>query len=200
MFGEIMIRGRLGSTHAGVVYAGQLAEQQVAVVVLSGGAEVDSFARARFEAAANALASDRTTEIVASNRDADIAPWVALSAGQGWAEAAHVSQWLLGAVVLEDVAPLGEVRGPEFRPHWYRRGGRRRPWPMSASEVLGPAGRWTFVAAFGVMVTVAVLALWIATLVFQAQPPIVPPPHSIGVTSFPPPPASSARSSIPPIL
>jgi hypothetical protein len=88
---------------------------------------------------------------------------------------------------LRDVAPAGEVRGPDFRPHWYRRrgAGRWRVWPLPWPTSLNTAGRWTFVAAFALMVAIASLALWIAVLIYHTQPPA--PRPQVNRTSVPPP-------------
>jgi hypothetical protein len=193
MLGDVMLRGRLGSCDAGVVFAGQLVDEPVAVVMLSEGAEGDSFARARFEAAGAALAEREAdggdhAGVLAFDRDAEVSPWFAIAAGEAWADGVGVSRSLLAAATLEDVAPVGEVRGPDFRPHWYRRRGvgRWRMWPLPWPTSLTSAGRWTFVAAFALMVAIASVALWIAVLIFQAQPPAPRPPH-VSRTSLPPP-------------
>lgn len=193
MLGDVLLRGRLGASDAGVVYAGQLVDQAVAVVLLSGGAEVDSFARARFEAAGEALADEggsrgETGDVLASERDAEVAPWFAIAAGVAWAEGLGASRRLLDAVTLDDVEPVGAVRGPGFRPHWYRRRGlgRWRIWPLPWPVSFSAAGRWTFVAAFALMVGIASMALWIAVLIYHTQPP-APRPPQVNRTSVPPP-------------
>lgn len=189
MLGDVVIRGRLVTTDAGVVFAGRLVDQLVAVVMLSGGAETDSFARARFEAAAQALFDDGNGDVVAIDCNADIAPWVAILVRDGWSEVLGIAQRLLAPVTLRDVAPVGAVHGPDFRPYWYaRRGiGRWRVWPLPWPDVLGPAGRWTFVAAFGLVLAIAALALWIATRVFDTQPPAPQPPQVTRTVPLPPP-------------
>lgn len=187
MLGAVMIRGRLTSSDAGVVYAGQLIDEPVAVVMLSEGAEADSFARARFEAAAQTLVDEGACDVAALDRDADVSPWVALAAGNTWTEALDACRRLLAAATLDDVVPVGDARGPDFRPHWYRRRGvgRWRVWPLPWPGALGSAGRWTFVAAFVLMIAIAALALWIAIRIFETQPPAPPPPQ---ITRTPPPP------------
>jgi hypothetical protein len=190
MLGAVLIHGRLAASDAGVVYAGQLIDQLVVVVALTDGAETDSFGRARFDLAVQAVIDDRTGDVVAADRDADVAPWVALASTDDWGEALGVAGRVLAPVTLTDVAPIGAVRGPDFRPHWYqRRGiGRWRLWPLPWPRDLNAAGRWTFVAAFGLMLVIAALALWIATLVFHSQPvPPPPPPRRTRIVPSPPP-------------
>ena len=46
--GDIALSGRLEVTDAGIVYAGVLADEPVAVALLTAGAEPDGYARARF--------------------------------------------------------------------------------------------------------------------------------------------------------
>jgi hypothetical protein len=193
MLGDVLLRGRLSSSDAGVVYAGQLVDEPVAVVLLSDGAEIDSFARARFEAAGEALADEATSDgepgtVLASERDEDVAPWFAIATGDAWSGGLDASRRLLDAVVLRDVASVGEVRGPDFRPHWFRRSGagRWRVWPLPWPSSLDAAGRWTFVAAFALMTAIASVALWIAVLIYHTQPP-APHPPQVSRTSVPPP-------------
>ncbi|MBA2558705.1 MAG: hypothetical protein H0V07_02260 [Propionibacteriales bacterium] len=203
MLGDVMIRGRLATSDAGIVYAGQLVDQQVAVVVLNQGAETDSFGRARFGTAVAALVDDGV--VVASDSSADIAPWVAVRAAT-WGDALAMAQRVLAPVTLDEVAPVGIVCGPDFRPHWYRRRGvgRLRVWPLPWPSVLSSAGRWTVVAAFGLMVAIAAIALWIATLVFDTQPPAPPPPTPAPITRPVPStsgiPLPTQSPSIPPIV
>jgi hypothetical protein len=188
MLGDVMLRGRLASSDGGVVFAGQLVDEPVAVVMLSEGAQADSFARARFEQAGAALSDAEPGGVLASERDAEVAPWFAVPAGEGWAGGIGRSESLLAAVTLADVTPVGQVNGPEFRPHWFRsRGaGRWRIWPLPWPGSLTAAARWTVVAAFGLMVAIASLALWIAVLIFHTQPP-APRPPQVNRTTLPPP-------------
>jgi hypothetical protein len=201
MLGNVMLRGRLETSDAGVVFAGQLVDEPVVVVMLSEGAEADSFARARFEAAGAALVDESPDDVLGSDREPEVAPWFAIATGDGWAEGVGRSRSLLAAVTLDDVAPVGEVSGPGFRPHWFqRRGvGRWRLWPLPWPASLTAAARWTFVAAFALMVAIASVALWIAVLIFHTQPP-APRPPQVNRTTLPPPapltlPKPSARPS-----
>jgi hypothetical protein len=188
MLGDVMLRGRLASSDAGVVFAGQLVDEPVAVVMLSEGAEADSFARARFQEAGAALSDAEPGGVVASEQDAGVAPWFAVPAGEGWVGGIGRSESLLAAVTLADIAPVGQVSGPEFRPHWFRRrgAGSWRIWPLPWPASLTAAARWTLVAAFGLMVAIASVALWIAVLIFHTQPP-APRPPELNKTTLPPP-------------
>jgi hypothetical protein len=197
MLGDVMLRGRLASTDAGVVFAGQLVDEPVAVVMLSEGAEADSFARARFEEAGAALSDTEPGEVLVSERDAEVAPWFAVPAGEGWVGGISRSESLLAAATLADVAPVGRVSGPDFRPHWFRRrgAGRWRIWPLPWPASLTAAARWTLVAAFGLMVAIASLALWIAVLIFHTQPPAPRPPQENRTTLPPPAPMTLPKPS-----
>jgi hypothetical protein len=205
MLGDVMLRGRLGASDAGVVFAGQLVDQPVAVVMLADGAEVDSFARARFEAAGMALsedaeADDEAGNVVASDRSSEVAPWFAIAAGEAWSDGLNLSRRLLAAATLDDVAPVGRVSGPDFRPHWYRRRGvgRWRVWPLPWPAALGGAGRWTVLAAFALMVGIASVALWIAVLIYHTQPPAPRPPQVTRTTVPPPAPMTLPKPTIRP--
>ncbi len=221
MLGDVTIRGRLSSWDAGVVYAGHLVDQPVAVVMLTDGAETDSYGRARFDAAVQALVDDGD-DVVASDRDADIAPWVALTAVGSWSDAIGVAGRVLGQVTLQAETPPAPARGPDFRPHWYHSDGvgRWRVWPLPWPSAPGSASRWTLVAAFGLMLGIATLALWIATRVFDTVPPPTPPtitriqpspPLTLPPTPTPPPTTPSSGptgpqstggpgTSVPPIV
>ncbi len=174
--GAVTLTGRLSTDHdAGLVYAGRLDGREVTVVMLSEGAEADSYARARFREAVAVLTQTEPPTVVASEDDGELAPWVALSAPSS-ADGRSLSARLLGAVTLEDRTSVGVVHGPSFRPHWWERVGvgRWRIWPLPWPARLTSVGSWTFVASFAVVCAIASLALWLAVQVFQNQPP--PPP------------------------
>ncbi|MGI8577906.1 MAG: hypothetical protein ACR2KG_08295 [Nocardioidaceae bacterium] len=203
--GNITLTGRLETTDSGIVYAGRIAARSVTVVVLSEGAETDSYARARFhDAVARALDHDDT--IVASEDEPDIAPWVALRADD-WATSLRFARGLLAPVTLEHLLPVGRPRGPAFRPHWFRRRstGRWRLWPLPWPASLTIGARWTYLTAFAVIVAIAAIALWIAVKVFENQPPApVRPPFpqlnptvSPSPTSTPTPTPTSTSATIP---
>ncbi len=170
--GGVRLVGRLSATDTGIVYAGQLNGQQVAVAMLTEGAELDSYARARFLQARYSLAA-----VPASDADLDIAPWVAVPAGTG-RDGLAAATAVLAPVSLEHVPPVGNRQGPEFRPHWTRRGGvgRWRIWPLPWPDSLAAASRWTYVASFALVLAIAAIALLIAVRIFQNQAPAPPGP------------------------
>lgn len=212
--GSIVLVGRLDSHDAGLTYAGRLepaasspspadesvetgrlvAEESspgsgITVVMLTAGAETDSYARARFRVAIADLADDQPGAVVGYEDEEDLSPWVAFST-TSWSEGRCIAERLLSAVTLEDQPPIGTVQGPPFRPHWWERVhvGRWRLWPLPWPSSLSAAGRWTFLASFAVICALAALALWIAVLVFQHQPPPAPAP---GPGPGPNPPSTS---------
>lgn len=171
--GEIDLSGRLEVSDAGIVYAGVLADEPVAVALLTAGAERDSYARARFhDAVRDARLAGTDTFVVAGEDEPEIAPWVAVRAGS-WADGAKLAGALLAPVTLGDLVPAGDVRGPDFRPHWQSRGGpgRWRTWPLPWPTGLTAAGRWTYVASFALVLAIASVALFIAVRLFDNQPP-----------------------------
>ncbi len=195
--GSIELSGRLGEYDAGIVYAGTDEDDvQVAVVMLTEGAEQDSFARARFSQAVQALQANEAGVIVATDFDPEIAAWVALRV-DGWSEGVVQAEALLAAVTLEDRAPIGEIHGPDFRPHWYERIsiGRWRLWPLPWPTRLTSAGRWTFLASFALVLAIAAIALWIAVKVFENQAP--PPPGPGPLPGPVPPPTSPSPTPTP---
>ncbi len=175
--GAVQITGRLANTDTGTVYAGQLDGQQTAVVLLTEGAERDSYARARFESAQAALTANNRTAVVGRDTDVDIAPWAAVPA-ETWEQGLDAAVALLAAVGMEDVTSVGRQQGPPFRPHWSpRRGtGRWRVWPLPWPSALSSASRWTHVAAFALVLAIAALGLWIAVGIFRTQAPAPPSP------------------------
>ncbi len=182
--GGIELTGRLASTDSGVVYAGRAGGQPVAVVVLTEGAERDSYARARFQQAAGVPVGN---SVVAADADVDIAPWVAVRA-DNWSEGLGAARALLAPVTLEHLPDVGKPAGPVFRPHWAERTrvGRWRMWPLPWPATLTAASRWTHLAAFALVLAIAAIALWIAVKIFEDQPP-VPPGPGPGPIPFPTP-------------
>lgn len=194
--GDVALSGRLEVTDAGIVYAGVLADQPVAVAMLTAGAEVDSYARARFhDAVHDARLAGTDTAVMAGEDEPEIAPWVAVRA-DSWDDGVKLAGALLAPVTLEQLAPVGPVRGPGFRPHWHSRPGpgRWRVWPLPWPTALSAAGRWTYVASFALVLAISAIALFIAVTLFEDQPPApVNPP-------FPTPiqPTPSIRPTTPP--
>jgi hypothetical protein len=175
--GDVTLLGRLTASDTGIVYAGQLDGQPVALVMLTEGAERDPYARARFEETSQRLSGAADSVVVAADRDVDIAPWVAVSAAT-WAEGVASAGALLAPVTLDDLPPVGVRQGPDFRPNWAaRRGvGRWRMWPLPWPATLGAASRWTFVASFALVLAIAAIALLIAVKLFENQAPAPPGP------------------------
>lgn len=190
--GDIVLTGRLAAHDAGMTYAGRRHDDDVTVVMLTAGAEVDSYARARFRQAAGDLEEQRPGVTVAAEEEPDLAPWVAV-ASTSWGEGLTLGNQLLRAVTLEDRPSIGVVQGPDFRPHWWERVsvGRWRLWPLPWPSRLSSAGRWTFLASFVLVCAIAALALWLTVLVFRNQPPPAPTP---GPGPGPNPPSSPAPS------
>jgi hypothetical protein len=177
VLGGVELTGRLEATDTGIVYAGHFEGRSVAVVMLTEGAELDSYARSRFEETRQRLNGSPASSVVAADTDVDIAPWIAVSAAT-WDEGLARATALLAPVTLEHLAPVGAPTGPEFRPHWTaRRGvGRWRIWPLPWPATSDAANRWTFVAAFALVLAIAALALLIAVKLFQYKAPAPPGP------------------------
>jgi hypothetical protein len=178
--GDIALSGRLEVTDAGIVYAGVLADEPVAVALLTAGAERDSYARARFhDAVRDARLAGTDTTVLAGEDEPEIAPWVAVRAAS-WADGAKLAGALLAPVTMEHVGPIGTPRGTDFRPHWHPRGGpgRWRAWPLPWPPTLSAAGRWTYLASLGLILAISSVALFIAVKVFEHQPPApIGPPY-----------------------
>ena len=198
--GEIDLSGRLATSDAGVVYAGLLAGDPVVVALLSGGAETDSYARARFhDAVHDPSPGGSGSKVVAAEDDPEISPWAAVPA-RSWADGVTLASALLAPVTLESVEPVDRQRGPEFRPHWWRSSepGRWRAWPLPWPASLTASGRWTYVASFAIVLAIASVALFIAVKLFEGQPPApVPPPFpapSVPIPSVGPSPTDGPTS------
>ena len=195
--GRVRLTGRVHDDDAGTVYAGELGSGTdlsdagaVVVVLLGAGAEGDSYARARFRQAVAAIRADDAAAVVDAEDEVDIAPWVALRA-DSLEGAVGLGGGVLAAVTLAHLPPVGRPSGPQFRPHWFSRAGvgRWRLWPLPWPTSLTSAGRWTFVAAFALVLLIASLALWLAIQVFAHRPPSpVPQPQPGPITQPPPPP------------
>lgn len=177
--GAVTLLGRLEATDAGIVYAGRREDTFVAAAMLSRGAELDSFARARFlQAIEEAVSSGALTVVDSQLDDAEISPWVAVPAGS-WQAGLTASRVLLTPVALEHLGPVTDARGPNFRPHWAAGSGpgRWRIWPLPWPAVLASASRWSHLLAFALVVAIATLALFIAVKIFETQPAVPPPPQ-----------------------
>ena len=150
-------------------------------------------------AAAGTAAMTAHATVIAGESDVDIAPWVAVSANSRESELAAALA-LLAHVAMDHVPPMGEPAGPGFRPHWSARAtlGRWRMWPLPWPSALTTASRWTYVAAFALVLTVAAIALWIAVKLFEGQP-AVPPGPGPGPVPLPPSPSSPSSPSPTPV-
>lgn len=176
--GGVILLGRLEATDAGVVYAGDLNGESVAAVMLTRGAELDSYGRARFVHAVEEQVSGGAIAVLAADLDdAAVAPWVAVPADT-WQAGAVTSRALLAPVTLEHLPPVVNPRGPGFRPHWaaHSAPGRWRIWPLPWPVLVQSVSRWSQLLAFAVVVAIAALALLIAVKIFETQPPVPPPP------------------------
>jgi hypothetical protein len=178
--GDVRLSGRLEVGDGGIVYAGVLADQPVVVAMLTAGAEVDRYARARFrDAVGEARLAGTEATVVAGEDEPQIAPWVAVRA-ETWDDAAMLAGALLAPVTVSHVGPVGTARGPAFRPHWWSHPGpgRWRVWPLPWPATLSTAGRWTYVASFALVLAISTIALFIAVKLFANQPPApVNPPY-----------------------
>jgi len=189
--GGVTLTGRVDVTDSGCLYAGTFGADPVVVVLLSDGAETDSYARKRFYDALRELEAEDPDRVAQYDDDIDIAPWVAVKADNWDVGVAH-ARALLVPVALEQFEQLGRVAGPDFQPHWSRRNGagRWRLWPLPWPRSLTQAGWWTFVASFALILAIATLALWISIKVFEDRPRPQPGP---GPGPGPNPPPSSSR-------
>lgn len=190
MVGQVLLRGRLGSSDAGIVYAGQLVDDPVAIVILTAGAETDSFGRARFEQAVRCLEADDPDAVLDRDVDREVASWAVLAA-PSWTAGLATATQLLEPVTLADVASVGVARGPVYRPHWYERigVGRWRIWPLPWPIDIRSAARWTMVAALALVVAIASLALFIVVQIFRHNVvPNGPGPSGNPLTNPVPPP------------
>lgn len=182
--GDIQLTGRLQDgdartvSEAGIVYAGRSGDEPVVVVMLTAGAEQDSYGRARFHDRLAETVDGQPELVVAAEDDPDLSPWAALRA-DSWHDGLDRASALLAPVALTDVDGDRAAVGPSFRPHWAGRGGpgRWRVWPLPWPTTLTSASRWTFAASFAIVLALAALALFIAVRLFHNLPPApVPPP------------------------
>jgi len=189
--GETVLTGRLEVTDAGIVYAGMLGDQPVAVALLSAGAETDSFARARFfDSVQQSRLDGEHSPVLAAGDEPDTSPWATVSA-DSWDDGRKAAGALLAPVTLGEPTSGGAFRGPGFRPHWVDRAGpgRWRAWPLPWPKAFSVAGRWTFVASFALVLAIASIALFISVKLFENQPPApVGPPFPV-----PPDPTPTSR-------
>ncbi len=172
-----MLVGRLWESDAGFVFAARSGRQSAAIVMLTAGAEKDSYGRARFVRQLEFAEADSEHPVLAAELEPDVAPWVAVAV-PSWEVGRRIGRELLAPVTLDDVPHLTPVAGPTYRPHWHHSVtlGRWRLWPLPWPRALSSAGRWTYVVSFGLVLLIASLALLVAVKIFENQPPTPPPP------------------------
>lgn len=196
--GDYWIDARLTATPAGMVFTGHEDDgDSVMVVLLAEGAAADHAARARFSGEVNAMHIDTVVARGGHGQDegrlgvrfrsedddpvvADhqtLAPWVAL-AFDGSRLAVEESERVLHAVDLSFTPPLGEPTGPGYMLHWVDRTnhGPTRLWPLPWPGRTDRAGWVTILVSWLLMLLIAAVAILLAILVFQNQPPVSPPP------------------------
>ncbi len=185
---------RLTATPAGTVFtAHETGGDAVMLVLLSEGAAADPAARARFAGEINAMHIDTVVARGGEGQDdgrmavrfrpaedvADLAagspraPWAAL-AFDGSLAAVIESDRVLRAVDLSMSPPLSRPSGPGYRLHWIDRTqhGPTRPWPLPWPGRTDRAGWITMLVSFLLMALLTALAILLAILVFQNQPPV----------------------------
>jgi hypothetical protein len=194
--GDLVVVGRLAVTDSGFVYAARAGRDLAAVVLLNEGAESDSYGRARFLEAIEIAQGDPEHPVLGSETDPEVAPWVAVAV-PSWEVGHRIGRELLAPVTLDDVPHATTAAGPAYRPHWYQRGavGRWRLWPLPWPRSLTSAGRWTYLASFGLVLLIATLALLIAVKIFENQPPSPPPPGPVPPGPTPPSPSGPPTPS-----
>ncbi len=197
--GGVVLTGRLSEDDSAVLFAGQCAGDPVVVVMLTDGANGDPYARARF---AEAIATRRdadTHSVVETDDDPEFAAWVAVRA-DSYTAGLTSAQAVVSAVTVADRPPVGTTRGPEFRPHWFRRRGlgRWRLWPLPWPRTWNRAGLWTFLASFALVLAIALSALLIAIKVLPPPPPPTGPTPTVTNPLVSPPTNAPSPSTGPP--
>ncbi len=196
--GDYWLDARLTATRAGMVFTAHENDgDAVMVVLLAAGAAGDHAARARFSGEINAMHIDTVVArggqgqddgllgvrfrsedddpVVADNQA--LAPWVAL-AFDGSRLAVEEAERVLHAVDLTFVPPLGEPKGPGYKLHWSddTTHGATRLWPLPWPGRTDRAGWISILVSWLLMLLIAAVAILLAILVFQNQPPVSPPP------------------------
>ncbi|MGV8847473.1 hypothetical protein [Tessaracoccus sp.] len=196
--GDYWLDSRLTATRAGMVFSAHEDDgDSVMVVLLSQGAAADHAARARFSGEINAMHIDTVVARGGQGQDdgrldvrfrsedddpvvadhAALAPWVAL-AFDGSRLAVMESERVLHAVDLAHTPPLGAPSGPDYRLHWADETshGTTRLWPLPWPGRTDRAGWISMLVSWLLMMLIAAVAVLLAILVFQNQPPVSPPP------------------------
>lgn len=192
--GDFWLDSRLTATPAGTAFgAHEAGGDSVLLIVLSAGAATDAAARARFSGEVNAMHIDTVVARGGEgqhegrtavrfrpeagdpllSQHAPLAPWVAL-AFDGSLAAVQEADRVLHAVDLSRTPPLSKPAGPDFRLHWISRSelGATRMWPLPWPGRTDRAGWITVLVSFLLMVLLTALALLLAILLFQNQPPV----------------------------
>lgn len=196
--GDYWLDSRLTATRAGMAFSAHEDDSDsVMVILLNAGAASDAAARARFSGEVNAMHIDTVVArggegqgdgrmavrfrdesddpIVAEHQP--LAPWVAM-AFDGTLRAVGEAERVLHAVDLELTAPLGTPSGPDYKLHWSDRTehGTTRLWPLPWPGRSDRAGWISMLVSWLLMLLIAAVAVLLAILVFQNQPPVSPPP------------------------
>ncbi|MBB1483400.1 hypothetical protein H5392_05935 [Tessaracoccus sp. MC1865] len=221
--GDFWLDARLTATPAGTTFvAHEDGGDSVMLLLLSEGAARDAAARARFSGEINAMhidtvvarggedQDDGRTAVRYRSEDDDphlahllpLAPWAAL-AFDGTLAAVEEADRVLRAVDLSMAPPLSQPAGPDYRLHWIDKTGHgaTRLWPLAWPGRRDRASWITILVSFLVMALLSALALLMAILAFQNQPPVdAPPPipspaEGSGEGSGSPDPASASPQS-----
>jgi len=192
--GDFWLDSRLTATPAGTAFAAHEDRgDAVLLILLSEGAAADPAARARFAGEVNAMHID--TVVARGGQDQDdgrmavrfrgeaedpaladhgpLAPWAAL-AFDGSLAAVLEADRVLRAVDLSMSPPLSEPSGPDYRLHWIDRTGTgpTRAWPLPWPGRTDRAGWITMLVSFLLMALITAVAILLAILAFQNQPPV----------------------------
>lgn len=196
--GDFWLDSRLTATTAGMAFAAHEDKgDQVMLLLMSEGAAGDHAARERFSGEVNAMHIDTVVARGGHGQDdgrmgvrfrgedddpivaehTPLAPWVAL-AFDGTVRAVAEAERILRAVDLERTAPLGTPAGPDYKLHWSdrRAHGTTRLWPLPWPGRGDRAGWVSMFVSWALMMLLAAVAVLLAILVFQNQPPVSPPP------------------------
>jgi hypothetical protein len=196
--GQFLLRERLVTDDAAVVFRGVASGEQAAVVLLTAGADDDPAARGRFRRAVDELMTSSPESVAASDFDPEVAPWIAIPLVGG--RSPDVVHDLLNAVTMRPPGPSAPPRGPDFVPHWHprRTPGRWRLWPLPWPAAGEAASRVALLWALALVMVLATLAVLIAIWLFRHQPPSQvplpqnsPQPGSSGAPSQPTSPSST---------
>lgn len=196
--GDFWLDARLTATPAGTTFvAHEDGGDSVMLMLLSEGAARDAAARARFAGEINAMHID--TVVARGGEDQDegrtavryrdesddphlahllpLAPWAAL-AFDGSLAAVEEADRVLRAIDLSRTPPLGTSSGPDYALHWIDKTehGATRLWPLAWPGRKDRASWITILVSFLIMAILTALALLLAILAFQNQPPVDAPP------------------------